>query len=142
MSIEIIQEMKPITVLAIFFLIYVASAARPFQVGGRGALSPAEPKHIRGKVGAALKKPQSCATFTLLKILSGPKQVVAGMEYDLEVALDVQRVGQTDCPVIVTGKGVYHLVIWSHLPQLPLFTPRQLTFLPCRSTLRNALPAE
>ncbi len=112
MSIEIIQEMKPITVLAIFFLIYVANAARPFQAGGRGALSPAELKHIRGKVEAALKKPQSCATFTLLKILSGTKQVVAGMKYDLKVELDVQRVGQMDCPAITTGKGVYQLIIY------------------------------
>ncbi len=56
MSIEIIQEMKAITLFAIFFLIYVASADRPFQAGGCGALSPAELKHIRGKVEAALKK--------------------------------------------------------------------------------------
>ncbi len=129
MSIEIIQEMKAITLFAIFFLIYVASAARPFQAGGRSALSPAELKHIRGKVEAALKKPQSCATLTLLKILSGTKQVVAGMKYDLKVELDVQRVGKMDCPAIATGKGVYQLIIYDPPAggetevKLHLFTP-------------------
>ncbi len=118
MSIEIIQEMKAITLFAIFFLIYVASAARPFQAGGQLSSNTSE-----AKSKPLWKNPK------LLKILSGTKQVVSGMKYDLKVELDVQRVGQMGCPAIATGKGVYQLVIYEPPSggeaevKLHLFTP-------------------